>query len=68
MITGRQAPADQATDICDLVRGRDPFKNQEVLMSSLNYITLLECNKGPWKVVDVDNIGSRVRKIHRVAT
>ena len=52
-VTG-QAPGDE-DQLCFTVSTREPFVNQIVLMSSLNYINLLESDGGPWAVLNEDD-------------
>ena len=52
-VTG-QAPGDE-DQLCRTLPTRGSFVNQMVLMSSFNYITLLESNGGPWVVLNEDN-------------
>ena len=47
-----QAPGDE-DQLCFFLPTREPLVNQIVLMSSLNYGTLLY--GGPWVVLDEDN-------------
>ena len=50
-VTG-QAPGDE-DQLCIMLPTREPFLNQVVLMSSLNYDTILA--GGPWIVLNEDN-------------
>ena len=58
VIICRQAPGDE-DDIC-ITYPSDPFINQVVLMSSLNYMNLLETNGGPWSAVSMADASDMV--------
>ena len=49
-----QAPGDE-DQLCLTLPTREPFVNQIVLMSSVNYGTLLESDGGPWIVLNEDD-------------
>ena len=49
-----QAPGDE-DQLCLTLPTREPFVNQIVLMSSLNYMSLSESDGGPWVVLNEDN-------------